>query len=111
MKPEVNYTAEQVAKMVEEYTKFPNLSTVAALAALFGKTEKSVIAKLSREGVYRKQVRTNKVGEPAIRKEQLVKGISQLVGYNVESLEKASKQDLIRVINALAKLAPQADAV
>ena len=103
MKTEVNYTPEMTAEMVEDYKARPSASTVEDLAVRFGKTVKSVVAKLSREGVYQKAVKLNKAGEPAVRKEALVKVISQLVGFDVESLEKASKQDLIRVANALAR--------
>lgn len=104
MKGEVNYTVEMVAEMVKAYENMPTIETVRELAERFGKSEKSVIAKLAREGIYRKQVRLNKAGELAVRKETLVAKISELVGENVESLEKASKQDLIAVLNALAKV-------
>lgn len=103
MEREVNYTEAQVARMVEAYKASPNRETTKELAQEFGKSEKSVIAKLAKEGVYVKAPRLNKAGELAVRKESLVKAISQMVGFNVESLEKASKQDLIRVANALAR--------
>ena len=46
----VTYTAEQAAELVERYTEGESVET---LAAAFGKTARSVIAKLSREGVYK----------------------------------------------------------
>ena len=103
MKPQVNYTDAMVKEMVEKYQANPTKETVEALAVEMGKSVKSVIAKLSREGVYQKQARLNKAGQPAVRKAQLVAVISKMVGREVETLEKASKQDLIRVANALAE--------
>jgi hypothetical protein len=103
MKNEVNYTDEMTVAIVEAYVANPVIETVLELAEQFGRSKNSVIAKLSKEGVYQKAVKLNKAGEPAVRKQALVRVISQLVGYDVESLEKASKQDLIRVANALAR--------
>jgi hypothetical protein len=107
MKTEVNYTDEMVAEMVAAYVESteaaPKAGVVSMLAEKYGKSEKSVIAKLSREGVYQKAPRLSKTGQVPVRKEALVRVISQIVGFNVESLEKASKQDLIRVANALAR--------
>jgi hypothetical protein len=45
----VNYTAEQTAQLVANYQ---DGVTVERLAEMFGKTTRSVVAKLSREGVY-----------------------------------------------------------
>ena len=46
-----NYTEEMVAEMTKAYTDNPTRETVDALANQFGKTTRSIIAKLSREGV------------------------------------------------------------
>lgn len=45
----VNYTPEQTAQLVANYKAG---ATVEVLAEMFGKTTRSVVAKLSREGVY-----------------------------------------------------------
>jgi hypothetical protein len=50
----VAYTADQVAVMTERYTAEASKATIAALAVEFGKTEKSVVAKLAQLGIYRK---------------------------------------------------------
>ena len=47
-----NYTDEMVAQMTAKYEANPSRDTVDALAIEFGKSVRSVIAKLSREGVY-----------------------------------------------------------
>ena len=51
-----NYTEEQVQYMVDEYTAQPNRETVDKLAEKLNKSIKSIIGKLSREGVYQKAI-------------------------------------------------------
>ena len=68
-----NYTEEMVSEMTTAYTDNPTRDTVDALAKQFGKTTRSIIAKLSREGVYVAQPRTTKSGEPVVAKSELVK--------------------------------------
>jgi hypothetical protein len=53
-----NYTQEQVNHMVEAYQAKPDRTTVDMLAEDLDKSVKSIIGKLSREGVYQKQVYT-----------------------------------------------------
>jgi hypothetical protein len=67
-----NYTQAMTDKMVETYSANPTKETVAELAKELGKNTRSVIAKLSREGVYQAQPRVTKSGEPIIRKAELV---------------------------------------
>jgi hypothetical protein len=53
-----NYTEDMVETMVANYTSNPSRETVEFLAKEFGKSIRSIIAKLSREGVYIAQPRT-----------------------------------------------------
>ena len=46
------YTPEVTARMVEAYKTSPSRATVKALAAEFGKSARSVVAKLASEKVY-----------------------------------------------------------
>lgn len=90
-----NYTQEQVDHMVEAYTEKPDRATVNMLAEDLDKSIKSIIGKLSREGVYQKQVYTTKTGEVPVTKEQLILGLADL--FEIDSsklmgLEKAPKQ-------------------
>ena len=96
----VNYTPDQVNTMVEMYT---NGTSVVDIAAEVGKSNRSVIAKLSREGVYVAQPRAVATG--AVRKAQIVAGIAAHLGSPVESLEKASKDDLVILATAIASWA------
>ena len=48
----MNYTKDQTEYMIEKYKTNPSRDTVEELADEFSKSVKSVIGKLSREGVY-----------------------------------------------------------
>ena len=73
-----------------------------ALATELGKNTRSVIAKLSREGVYKAQPRTTKTGEPVVRKAELLAQIESTLGTEFPSLVKASKADLQRLIDTIS---------
>ena len=94
-----NYTDEMVAEVHELYTAEPSRETVENIAQKFGKSVRSVIAKLSREGIYVSQPRVTKTGEPVVRKSELVAQIEDHFGIEVPSLVKASKADLQELIN------------
>ena len=102
-----NYTDEMVATMTEQYTANPTRDTVDALAREFGKTTRSIIAKLSREGVYVAQPRTTKTGEPIVSKNEIVSDIASLLQVEVDdiaSLEKATKIDLKNLMSRLSEV-------
>jgi hypothetical protein len=89
-----NYTEEMVSEMTTAYTENPTRETVDALAQQFGKTTRSIIAKLSREGVYIAQPRTTKSGEPVVSKTELVDTIANHFDIELPTLVKAGKADL-----------------
>ena len=95
----VNYTPDQVETMVEMYANGGTATDIMAIAAVVGKSPRSVIAKLSREGVYVAKPRVS--GGRVIRKANLVALIAESVGSPVESLVKASKEDLIILATAV----------
>ena len=98
-----NYTEEMVADMTEQYQANPTRDTVDSLAKQFGKTTRSIIAKLSREGVYVAQPRTTKSGEPVISKSELVSTLEAHFGIEMPTLVKAGKQDLQRLVDAISQ--------
>ena len=59
-----NYTDEMVTEMIKVYTANPTRESVDLLANQFGKSVRSIIAKLSREGVYIAQERKTKSVNP-----------------------------------------------
>ena len=98
-----NYTDEMVAQMTAAYTENPTRETVDELASTLGKTTRSIIAKLSREGVYIAQPRTTKTGEPVIAKAELVSQIEEHFGIELPTLVKAGKQDLQRLVDTISQ--------
>ena len=96
-----NYTDEMVSSMTEAYQANPTRETVDALANQFGKTTRSIIAKLSREGVYVAQPRTTKTGEPVVSKAQFVTAIEAHFDIAMPTLVKSGKQDLQKLAEAL----------
>ncbi len=57
----MNYTPEETLFMVEAYTAEPSRETVEKLAVKLEKSVKSIIGKLSREGVYQRAAYKSKV--------------------------------------------------
>ena len=90
----VNYTEEQVNYMVKTYETQPTRATVDALADELNKSVKSIIGKLSREGVYKKTVYKTKTGEDPVTKKELVEelaGILDMSANSIVGLEKSPK--------------------
>tara|TARA_B100001029_G_C14948459_1_gene387338 strand:+ start:387 stop:749 length:363 start_codon:yes stop_codon:yes gene_type:complete len=98
-----NYTDEQVAHMVEVYSANPTRDTVDVLAQELGKSVRSIIAKLSREGVYIAQERKTKSGEPVVRKADLVSQLESHFDSELPSLVKASKADLTFLVETITQ--------
>ena len=93
----VNYTPEQVDLMKEQYTKNPSRETVEYLAETLDKSIKSIIGKLSREGVYKKTVYKTKTGEDPETKKEIVESIADTLDIDYEpvaGLEKSPKAAL-----------------
>ena len=86
-----NYTNEQVQYMVEIYNSTPSRETVASLAEKFNKSDKSIIGKLAREGVYQKQEYISKTGEKPITKIEIVREIADQLGLEKEQLTGLDK--------------------
>ena len=93
----MNYTEEQTRKLVEMYKAQPSMLTVEELAIMYGKSPKSIIGKLSREGVYERAVYKNKSGDLPVTKAEIVCNIAENLGLEIEhllGLEKAPKATL-----------------
>ena len=100
----VNYTEEQVDYMVKAYSDQPTRQTVNALADELNKSVKSIIGKLSREGVYKKTVYKTKTGEDPVTKKELVEELSGILDISADSirgLEKSPKSDLKNLVLTL----------
>jgi hypothetical protein len=92
-----NYTDEQVEHMCKVYQEKPSMSIVLQLAAELDKPKKSIIGKLSREGVYRREPYKTKLGETPITKIEIVHIIASQVNVEPDDLlglDKAPKAAL-----------------
>lgn len=101
-----SYTVEQTVELIAAYAANPNAETVSAFAEKFGKTVKSVIAKLSREGVYKKAERVSKSGDPVIKKDELANELQSKFGLTeseADSLTKANKTALIKILKFVSE--------
>ena len=93
----VNYTPEMVDAMKERYSANPTRETVEELANELNKSIKSVIGKLSREGVYLKTEYLTKAGEKPVTKQELVETIAGILAVDylaIKGLEKSPKSSL-----------------
>ncbi len=102
-----NYTDSMVAQLHEGYDpsapEAERTAQVAALADNLGRNVRSIIAKLTREGLYVPKAKVP-AGKAPVRKAQLVQLIADQLTVDVDvigSLEKATKNTLIRIANAL----------
>lgn len=101
----MNYNDEQVAYMTKTYQDEPTRETVENLAEELDKSVKSIIGKLSREGVYKRTYYKTKTGENPVTKLEIVESIAGLLGVkNLNGLEKSPKPTLKELEKCLKQL-------
>lgn len=108
MAAKLAYSVEQSAELVAAYVANPNAETVEAFAIKFGKTVKSVVAKLSREGCYQKKEYVSKTGEKPVKKDEIANKFQTLFGLTeseADSMTKANKTALAKILNAYKDMA------
>lgn len=98
----VNYTPEMTTELVEAYqqsvTDELRSSTIAHYANLWGKSTKSIVAKLVREDVYQKAEKVGKKGGK--KKADVANAIGSVIRMSeneITSLEKANMTALEKV--------------
>lgn len=97
----VNYTADQVEKLVADYQSG---QSVEMIADSLGKSVRSVVAKLSREGVYQAKSYVSKTGAKPVKKDLVadqIANILQLTEAEADSLTKANKTALTKILAGL----------
>ena len=110
-----NYTEEVTNELVSGYIAVAGESEdvrnafVAEAAAKYGKSVRSIRAKLSRENVYIAKTPVAKDGSPVVRKEQLVRDLAVAVGQDVDSAINMTKRDLKNVIAVIWALREEID--
>jgi hypothetical protein len=91
----MKYTQEIVEKMVADYEAGVEVKDIAASLDV---VERSVIAKLSSLGVYKRKSYVNKRGEVPLKKEYYIERIATMLEIDaclMESLEKTTKSALV----------------
>lgn len=102
----VNYTPEQTAQIIADYQAG---KSVEIIADNLGKTVRSIVAKLSREKVYKAKEYKTKTGESVVKKDahaDAIGAILRLPENDIESLTKANKNALKAIFEALANSKP-----
>lgn len=102
----VNYTPEMAVSMVADYQAGVSVETI---AESLGKSVRSVVAKLSREGVYKAKEYVSKTGEKPVKKDahaDAIGAVLKLTESETESLTKANKTALAKIWQALADSKP-----
>ena len=97
----MNYTKEATEYIVKKYKEKPTRDTVNILAKELSRPPKSIIGKLSREGVYRRNFYTTKAGETPVTKQEIVEEIAAALAVEadiLQGLEKAPKNTL-KILN------------
>ena len=100
------YTPEQTEQIKAAYAAG---TTTEQIAADMGKSVRSIIAKLSREGVYKKKEYQTKTGDKVEKKDQTADAIGAILFLTegeVDSLTKANKSALKKIFQALANSKP-----
>lgn len=101
-----NYTEEQEAILYNEWPTTENKEAyLATKMAEWGKTKRSLVAKLVKMQMYEAKARVSKItgGEPRT-KEMLVREIEVVMGEHdmmLDGLEKAPKLVLVKILKAL----------
>jgi hypothetical protein len=99
----MKYTKEMTDRLLKDYQGGVPTQDIALELDV---PERSVIAKLSALGVYKKKEYRNKRGEVPIKKEQYIERIADLLNVQIdilESLEKCNKNVLKLLEEALKK--------
>jgi len=88
------YTKKETDFIIEQYSLDPCLATVMKLAIKINKPKKSIISKLSKEGVYITKGYTDKQGQPVITKLAIVRDIETKLTAELPGLDKSPKGTL-----------------
>ena len=97
----INYTPEQTAQIVSDYQTGVSVEQI---AQSMGKTARSIIAKLSREGVYKKKEYVTKNGNAPVKKDTLADKIGALCDLTEAEMESVAKANKTALAKILAKL-------
>ena len=95
------YDEVKTAYLEKEYTADPTRATVDRLAEELEVSSRSVIGKLVSMGIYQAPQRVRKDGKPVELKRDLAKEIGEFFGLELPSLEKAEREELRSLRDAI----------
>lgn len=98
-----NYTKEQTEKLLELYESLGS-DNLHKIAEIIEKPEKSIIAKLSRLGVYKKPEKVLIKKRTGPSKKEMLFQLEGLVGFDTTGFSSVNKQDLKNLIEYLVSL-------
>lgn len=79
-----------------------DMAKATAIAEQYGEKPRAIVAAAIRAGIpYNKAAKRSKDGSPVVRKEALVDAISDKLGVQLDGLEKATKNSLQVLLNAI----------
>lgn len=88
----MEYTEENTALLVNRYLEAKDKDAVILeLMELFEKPKKSIIGKLSKEGVYERKTYKTKQGKDPISKKEYINRIASALGTDPELIQGLSK--------------------
>jgi hypothetical protein len=101
----VNYTEAQASQLCELYGAGKSVDEI---ASIMGKKPASIIAKLSRLGIYRPKTYTTKKGESVQKKADITSEIALFLpeqsAEQLESLARTNKGTLAAILKVLSEL-------
>jgi hypothetical protein len=101
----VNYTEEQTSQLCELYGAGKSVDEI---SSIMGKKPASLIAKLSRLGIYKPKEYKTKRGEPVAKKSDLTDQIALFLpeqsAEQLESLSRSNKETLKAILKVLSEL-------
>jgi hypothetical protein len=115
----VNYTEAQTVELKAAYVAAVDAgmdyderkrTVIDVFAEKFGKSAKSIVAKLTREGIYKPAEYVSKNGEKPVKKDAHADAIGKVLNLTepeTESLTKANKTALVKIFSALANSIPR----
>lgn len=84
----------ETLEILKMYEAAPSWETVLDIAAKTRRTPRAIVAKLVKEGVYKKTEYVDKLGRPPITKQRMVLDIENILDCKLLDLEKAPKETL-----------------
>lgn len=96
----MKYDNEATKRLTERYSV--QNASVAELALEFDVPERSIIAKLSSLGIYKRKEYLDKQGNPPMKKEEYIEKIANLLDTNIELLESLEKvnKNVLKLLEA-----------